>query len=190
VRRWDGAPLPPAAAARLAREWARLTFVRRELRELLAERRVLLAQGDSGDPVVRIARRLIGLRGIGEVSAWVYAAEFFAWRGFRNRREVGALAGLCATRRQSGDRDQDAGISKAGNRHIRALAVELAWNWLRRQPRSALTLWYRERFATGGGRVRRIGIVAVARKLLIALWRYLETGVLPAGAELKALPAP
>lgn len=185
VRAWDGAPLPPAAAARLEREWARLTFVRRELRELLAERRTLLASAAASDPVVPIVRRLLVLRGIGEVSAWLYAAEFFAWRRFRNRREVGALAGLCATRRSSGDLEQEYGISKAGNVHIRALAIELAWSWLKRQPQSALSQWYRRRFASGGGRMRRIGIVALARKLLIALWRYVETGVIPAGAVLK-----
>jgi transposase len=186
VRGWDGAPLPPAAAARLEREWARLTFVRRELRALLAERRALLVNPPPTDPVVPIVRRLLELRGIGEVSAWLYAAEFFAWRHFRNRREVGALAGLCATRRRSGELEQDAGISKAGNVHIRALAIELAWSWLRRQPQSALSQWYRARFANGGGRLRRIGIVALARKLLIALWRYVETGVVPAGAVHKS----
>jgi transposase len=185
VRAWTGEALPPAAAARLAREWTRLTFLRRELRTLLAERRALLRAGDDRDPVIGIVRRLLALRGIGEVSAWLYATEFFAWRRFRNRREVGALAGLCSTMRRSGDVQREQGISKAGNHHIRALAIELAWSWLRRQPRSALTLWYRRRFATGGGRVRRIGIVALARKLLIALWRYLETGVLPEGAVLK-----
>ena len=120
------------------------------------------------------------------MSAWLYAMEFFTWRGFRNRREVGALAGLTPTSRRSGARAQELGISKAGNRHIRAVAIELAWSWLRRQPTSALSQWYRRRFAAGGSRVRRIGIVALARKLLIALWRYLETGVLPEGALLKA----
>jgi len=186
VRAWNGDPLPHAAAARLEREWRRLTFLRRELRTLLAERRALLRDGAATDPVIGIVRRLLALRGIGEVSAWLYASEFFAWRRFRNRREVGALAGLCSTLRRSGDVQREQGISKAGNHHIRALAIELAWSWLRRQPRSALTLWYRRRFATGGGRVRRIGIVALARKLLIALWHYLETGVVPEGAMLKA----
>jgi transposase len=186
VRAWTGDPLPPAAAARLAREWQRLTFLRRELRTLLTERRALLRAGDDLDPVIGIVRQLLALRGIGEVSAWLYASEFFAWRRFRNRREVGALAGLCSTMRRSGDVQREHGISKAGNHHIRALAIELAWSWLRRQPHSVLTLWYRRRFATGGARVRRIGIVALARKLLIALWRYLETGVLPEGAVLKA----
>jgi transposase len=115
----------------------------------------------------------------------VYTTEFFAWRHFRNRRQVGAAAGLCSTRRTSGDLAQEHGISKAGNRYLRALAIELAWSWLRRQPQSALSQWYQRRYATGGARLRRIGIVALARKLLIAMWRYLETGQLPEGAALK-----
>lgn len=129
--------------------------------------------------------RLLALKGIGEVSAWLCATEFFGWRAFRNRREVAALAGLTPTTRASGDLVREVGISKAGNAIIRALAVELAWSWVRRQPQSALTRWWRQRFAAGGPRQRRIGIVAVARKLLIALWRYLETGLLPEGALLK-----
>ena len=120
------------------------------------------------------------------MSAWLYATEFFGWRAFRNRRQVAGLAGLTPTMRSSGELEREQGISKAGNARIRALAVELAWSWVRRQPTSVLTRWYRERFAAGGGRQRRIGIVAVARKLLIALWRYLETGVVPEGAVLKA----
>lgn len=147
---------------------------------------MIAAGAATDDPTVRIARQLLAVRGIGEVSAWLYAAEFFAWRRFHNRREVGALAGLCSTGRRSGDVAREHGISKAGNPRVRALAIELAWSWLRRQPRSALTLWYRRWFAHGGPRVRRIGIVALARKLLIALWRYLETGLLPDGAILKA----
>ena len=184
LRGWDGAPLPPHAAARLTREWRRLTFLRREVRALIAERRRWLRDGD--DAVVAMVRRLLALRGVGEVSAWLYTTEFFAWRQFRNRRQVGAAAGLTATPWRSGGTATEQGISKAGNRYLRALAIELAWSWLRRQPRSELSVWYRRRFAAGGGRLRRIGIVALARKLLISLWRYLETGALPAGAVLKA----
>ena len=183
---WDDAALPPATAARLAREWTRLTTVRREVRALVATRRALLRADDPTDPTLPMVRRLMALRAIGEVGAWVYATEFFAWRQFRNRRQVGAAAGLCSTRRASGRRQEEHGISKAGNRYLRALAIELAWSWLRRQPYSALSQWYRRRFAAGGPRLRRIGIVALARKLLVALWRYLETGVVPEGAMLKA----
>jgi transposase len=184
LRTWNGEPLPPGAHARLTREWRRLTFLRRELRALVADRRALLRSAE--DPVVPMVQRLLALRGVGEVSAWIYTTEFFAWRRFQNRRQVGAAAGLTATLRSSGRVTREQGISKAGNRYLRALAIELAWSWVRRQPTSALSLWYRQRFASGGPRLRRIGIVALARKLLIALWRYLETGVVPAGAVLKA----
>jgi transposase len=113
--------------------------------------------------------------------------EFFSWRAFHNRREIGALAGLTSTPFQSGDTSHEQGISKAGNRHIRAIAIEIAWGWLRFQPNSKLTLWYQQRFAQGSSRVRRIGIVALARRLLIELWRYLETGIPPEGAVVQSL---
>lgn len=184
---WDGEPLPPELEARVQREWRRLVFVRREVLDLMRERRARLIRNDPTDPTLPIVRKLMALRAVGEVSAWIYATEFFAWRQFRNRRQVGAAAGLCSTRRTSGDLTHEQGISKAGNRYLRALAIELAWSWLRRQPRSALSQWYYRRFATAGARLRRIGIVALARKLLIALWRYLETGQLPEGAELKSV---
>jgi transposase len=126
--------------------------------------------------------------------------EFFSWRNFHNRREVGSLAGLTPTPYQSGQSAQEQGISKAGNRRIRAMAIEIAcrlapacrrfsrharWAWLRYQPDSQLSRWYRERFAQGNSRLRRIGIVALARRLLIELWKYLETAVPPQGAVLK-----
>ena len=152
--------------------------------EVEAERRELLRT--STDPAMEQVRQLHGLCGIGINSAWLYVMEFFGWREFRNRREVGALAGLTPTPHQSGDLDQERGIDKAGNRHIRSIAIEIAWCWLRFQPESALSRWYEERFAHGSSRMRRIGIVAVARKLLIELWRYLETGALPEGAVTRA----
>ena len=187
LRDWSGAPLPPTLAARVAREWTRLRAIQHDVLALRAARRALLEAPDAArDPVRQKVRRLLALRGVGEVSAWLYTTEFFGWRAFRNRREVAGLAGLTPTTRASGDLEHEQGISKAGNALIRALAIELAWSWVRRQPASALTRWYRERFAGGGPRLRRIGIVAVARKLLIALWRYLETGVVPEGAVLKA----
>jgi len=190
LRGWDGQLLPADLEARVRREWRRLLFVRREVLDLMRERRARLLRNDPTDPSLPIVRKLIALRAVGEVSAWIYATEFFAWRRFRNRRQVGAAAGLCSTRRMSGDLVQEQGISKAGNRYLRALAIELAWSWLRRQPQSVLSAWYRRRFALGGARLRRIGIVALARKLLIALWRYLETGQLPEGAELKHVTVP
>jgi transposase len=113
--------------------------------------------------------------------------EFFGWRQFQNRKEVGALAGLTPTPYNSGKSLREQGISKAGNQRVRALAVEIAWAWLRFQPQSKLSQWYMKRYANGGKRMRRIGIVAVARRLLIDLWRYLEYDKLPEGARLKSL---
>ena len=125
------------------------------------------------------------LRAIGPNCAWLLVMEFFAWRGFRNRRELGACAGLTGTPYNSGGSKRDQGISKAGNARVRTMMVEIAWLWLRHQPSSKLSCWFRERFASGGARMRRVGIVALARRLLVALWRYLEEGLLPEGAELK-----
>jgi len=181
---WDGTPLPPGLGARLEREWLKVTLLSAQIRDLIAERRELVRT--STDPAVEQVRQLLALKAIGPESAWLYVMEFFSWRQFVNRREVGALAGLAPTPYQSGDQQHEQGIAKAGNRHIRMMAVEIAWAWLRYQPTSALARWYEARFAHGSSRVRRIGIVALARKLLIELWRYLETGVVPAGAELKA----
>ena len=183
ARLWDGTPLPPLLRARLEREWGVVAALTQRLHTLRAERRALLATSD--DPAIARVRQLLALRGIGPETAWLYVMEFFGWRAFRNRREVGALAGLVPTHYQSGDVQHEQGISRAGNRFIRAVAIDLAWGWLRYQPQSALTRWYQARFARGGSRVRKIGIVAVARKLLIALWQYLETGCIPEGAVLK-----
>jgi transposase len=141
------------------------------------------------NPRTEAERRIVHLMRLGAVgpaSAWLLVMGFFGWRAFRNRREVAALAGLVGTPYNSGDSARNQGISKAGNRRVRAMIVEIAWLWLRFQPRSALSQWYQTRFAGGGLHMRRIGIVALARKLLIALWRYLEDGVMPEGARLIA----
>jgi len=183
VRLWDDSPLPQGLRSRLEREYARLQFVQQQIKELEAERAVLIRTSD--DPSVGKVRQLLRLGGIGENSAWLYVMEFFGWRALRNRRQVGSLAGLTPTPHQSGDQAREQGISKAGNRAVRAMAIEIAWCWLRYQPESELSRWYQRRFGQGSKRVRKIGIVALARKLLIALWRYLEFGELPAGAQLK-----
>jgi transposase len=130
---------------------------------------------------------LMQLKGVGWQSSWLLVMEFFAWRAFRNQRQVGACAGLTPTPYSSGDSEREQGISKAGNRRVRTLMIELSWLWLRYQPGSALSRWFQRRFAGGGKRMRRIGIVALARKLLIALWRYVTDGVIPEGAVLKAV---
>jgi transposase len=184
LRQWDGTPLPAGLQARLAREWDRVVFYTELIERLEAERRERLREAK--DPVIGKALQLNGLRGIGVNSAWLYVMELFGWRELRNRREVGAIVGLAPTPHESGQQERERGISKAGNRHVRAMAIEIAWGWLRFQPNSELSKWYQRRFGSGSKRLRKIGIVALARKLMIELWRYLETGTLPAGAELKA----
>jgi transposase len=190
VQLWDGSPLPSALHARMKREYQRYRLVKQQINQLELER--VEALRTSTAPAVEQVRQLLRLKGIGMNSAWVYVMEFFSWRGFRNRREVGSLAGLTPTPFQSGESSREQGISKSGNRRIRAMAIEIAWCWLRFQPDSQLSHWYQERFAQGGSRARRIGIVALARRLLVDLWQYLEKGEIPEGACLKSsgLPDP
>ena len=187
LRLWDGAPLPAGLTARLRREFTCWQFVHGQILALEAERRTAIRE--SQEPCMVQVRQLLQLKGIGENSAWLYVMEFFGWRDFHNRREIGALAGLTPTPFQSGGEDHEQGISKAGNTLIRAMAIEIAWGWLRLQPDSSLSQWYQERFGAGSTRLHKIGIVALARKLLIALWHYLETGELPEGAALKPATA-
>jgi transposase len=125
------------------------------------------------------------LKGVATTSTSVLLDEGLEWRAFRNRREVGGLLGFAPTPFQSGDVAHEQGISRAGNDRLQATSLQLAWSWVRWQPLSPLTQWFHERWAGGGKRARKIGIVAVARKLLIALWRYATTGVVPVGAILK-----
>jgi transposase len=183
VQLWDGSSIPPGMHTLLLREQERLVLVREQIQQVEVTRREALRS--SQDPAIEQVRRLLRLKGIGMNSAWIYVMEFFAWRAFRNRRELGCLAGLTPTPYASGESAREMGISKAGNRPVRAMAIEIAWSWLRNQPKSQLSRWYQKRFAKGGSRVRRIGIVALARKLLIALWRYVEEGVIPEGAQVK-----
>lgn len=184
VRLWDGSSLPRAVRARLEREWARVELVQAQIREVRALRKQVLEESEAES--VEKVRRLSQLRGIGENGSWLLVMEFFAWRRFENRRQVGALAGLVPTPYCSGEMDREQGISKAGNRWVRAMMIELAWCWLRFQPQSELSLWFERRYGGGTRRSRRVGIVALARKLLVALWRYLDQGVIPEGAILKA----
>lgn len=183
IRLWHGRPIPEGLKARLQREYERWQFVQGQIRELEAQRVHAIRRSEC--PEMEKVRGLLRLKGIGVNGAWVNTMEFFAWRDFHNGKEVGASAGLTPTPYQSGDSSRERGMSKAGNRHVRALAIEIAWGWLRYQPESELSQWYQRRFGEGSSRVRRIGIVALARKLLVALWRYLETGLIPQGAVLK-----
>jgi transposase len=136
-------------------------------------------------PTGHAIAQLQTLRGIGLMGAWVLATEIFGWRQIENRRQLGGLVGLVPAPYQSGDTAHDQGLTRAGNAHVRRMMVQLAWVWLQYQPASALAQWYQRRFGSGGTRLRRIGIVALARKLFIALWRYLKTGTIPEGAHLK-----
>jgi transposase len=183
LRLWDGSPLPSGLCRRVLRVYAHHQFLSQQIAELEAERRALLQT--SQEAALEKVRQLMHLRGIGINGAWLLVMEFFGWRAFKNRREVGGLAGVTPTPYHSGESAREQGITKSGNRHVGWMTMELAWSWVRYQPESALSCWFRQRFGGGGKRLRRIGIVAVARKLLIALWRFLETGVLPEGAVLK-----
>jgi transposase len=183
LRLWDGSPIPPGLRRRVLRVYGHHTFLSEQIAEVEAQRRAQLQT--SSDASIDKVRQLIQLKGIGINGSWLLVMEFFGWRELKHRREVGGLAGLTPTPYQSGESAREQGITKSGNRHVRWMTTELAWSWLRYQPDSALSVWFRERFGGGGKRLRRIGIVAVARKLLIALWRFLEKGVLPEGAVLK-----
>jgi transposase len=180
---WDGKQLPEDFKARIVREHERLRMVEEQMGILRKERERRVEASDSVS--LRKIAQLRRLYGIGVTSSWDFVMEMFGWREFRNRREVGAFAGLTPTPYDSGGSQREQGISKTGRGRIRALNIQIAWGWLRFQPQSKLSRWYQERFAGGGSRMRRIGIVAVARKLLIDLWRYLEYGVVPEGARLR-----
>jgi transposase len=172
--------LLPGLRAEIEREFERLSLVAGQIRTLEALQARQVRSG--AQPAIAVLARLAG---IGTGSAWTLVKELFGWRQFHNRREVAGCLGLAPTPYSSGTSEVEQGISKAGNKRARWLMVELAWSWLRFQPASQLSQWFNERFAGGGKRVRRIGIVALARRLSIALWRYLEHGEIPLGATLK-----
>jgi transposase len=178
----DGRVLAPALHARLLREWALLEHLRARVAALEESRHEAIVTV-ADDLALGKVRRLMEFKGVGEGGASVLVHDCF-WRDFRNRRQVGASAGLTPTPYDSGESTREQGISKAGNPRVRKTMVQLAWMWVRHQPRSALTRWFEERFGSSK-RHRRIGIVALARRLLIAFWRYLTTGDVPVGAVLK-----
>jgi transposase len=183
-RDWEGKPLPTGVQAELSREYQRMEKVQEQMDQL--EERILEGLKNPQSRSEIVASKLYKLKGIGVRGSWVMSHEFFGCRKFTNRRQVGGLAGLTGGRYDSGGSRRDLGITKAGNKRVRALAVELSWHWIRHQPRSALTVWFQKRFADGSKRMRRVGIVAVARKLLIMLWHFSEDGQVPEGAVLKA----
>jgi transposase len=184
-RTWDGVELGADLKSRIIREHGRLRMVEEQIYSVKKERERRLENEESES--IKKVMQLMTLRGIGMNSSWKFVMEFFGWRNFQNRGELASLSGLTPTPYDSGGSQREQGISKAGNKRIRTLSVEMAWVWLRFQPQSKLSQWFVERFALGGSRMRRIGIVAMARKLLIDLWRYLEQGVIPEGAILKTV---
>jgi transposase len=187
----DGRPFPPMAMAEIKREAKLLQLVDRmlgELDEQIARRakKPRLRRRFHEKYLLPNATQLQLLSGLGPTLSTVFATELF-YKKFDNRRQVASYAGLTPTPYNSGSRERDQGISKAGNPIVRHHAVELAWLWLMHQPDSAISRWFYERVGDAKGRVRRIAIVAVARKVIVALWRFLETGLVPDGARLRPL---
>jgi len=182
-RDWQGQPVPPHLLAEVKREHARLML----LRDQLAALEQAQAAPDATVPAAMVDRRnqLQRLKALGPAFSTTLVNEVF-YKDFRNRREVASYNGLAPSPWKSGGIDREQGISKAGNHRARLKAIELAWLWLRHQPDSALSCWFRARTLNAGKRARRIAIVALARKLIVALWRYLTTGLVPEGAAMKA----
>jgi len=178
-----GAPIPPNALAKIQRLLARLELVLTQIAELEHERDTIL-QDAAPDQAGRMIQQLAGLRGIGVQTATVLVREAFV-RHFSNGKALGSYAGLASTPYSSGGLDREQGIGKAGNRRLRTVMVELAWVWQRYQPTSAQVVWFRERVGSTGRRIRKVMVVALARKLLIALWRFVIDGVVPEGAVMK-----
>jgi transposase len=184
-RDWQGQAVPPRTMAELEREHARLMLVCEQLAAL--EKRPGPVTAAAAEMTAR-QDKLLQLKALGLALSRKLTNEVF-YKDFRNHRQVGAYVGLAPSPWQSGRTNREQGISKAGNPRARAAAIELAWLWLRHQPDSALTHWFQQRTASASGRVRRIAIVALARKLMVALWRYLTTGLVPEGAVLKPVEA-
>jgi transposase len=180
---WQGRALDGEWQAEFKRAWQRLELVEAQLKETERAQRERLK--NDPDVAAEQMRALSLLKGLDVQIPYTLVHEL-CWRQFRNGREIGGIAGLTPTPYASGELKREQGISKHGIARVRRMAVELAWLWVRYQPQSVITKWFEARFARGGKRSRRVGIVAVARKLLIALWRYLETGVIPEGAIVKA----
>jgi len=184
LRTGDGRPLAPQLKAEIVREIKRLQCLLEMIATVEAERDAILESEKSRHLNADKIKMLAKLKAIGPEFSTTIVGEVF-YREFANRRQLGSYVGLASSPFRSGSLGRDQGISKAGNPKARAMMIELAWSWLRYQPDSALSRWFRERVGNLKGRPRRIAIVAMARKLLVALWRYLQTGVIPTGANLK-----
>ena len=186
LRDWEDKPLPQPLVEELARGLERLTLLNGQIKEI--KKAVVEKLGVSVEAVERRIRKLMRIKGISVQTAWVLVLEFF-WRDFKNRREVGSAAGLTATPYDSGKSRKEQGISKAGNRRIRALMIETAWAWLRFQPESDLAKWFGAKYAKGSKAIRKIGVTGMARKLLVALWKWLEHNEPPAGVVMRKAKA-
>jgi transposase len=184
LRTGDGRALPPLLRAELDRLRRRLVLILELIRETEAERAEALAAA-ADDAMAQKIMALQRIRGVGANFAAVLGREVF-YRSFANRRQLASYVGIAPTPHQSGGTDRDRSISRAGNARARTTLIQLAWLWLRHQPGSALATWFRERVGALQGRTRRIAIVAMARRLLIALWRYVETGMVPDGVAIRA----
>ena len=179
----DGRPVGPVLRGEILRELSRIDLVDDQILEVEQAQKELLKTGSA---CAATAAQLTALRGVGQTSAAILSYELLGWRDLANRQQVAGAAGLAPTPYSSGKDEREQGISKAGNTRVRWVAVQLAWTWLRLQPETRLSRWYRARFGNGSPRLRRIGIVALARRLLIDLWRYVKFGVIPEGATMKA----
>jgi transposase len=180
ARDWQGTALPSTVQARIARAARRLAVVAEQIEAIETAQRAATRDAVADSPMGRLAR----LKGVGVTSTTVLLEEGLVWRAFRNRRQIGGLLGFAPMPFQSGEVARDQGIRRAGNARLQSVTIQLAWGWLHWQPQSALAHWFHAHFGSRR-RARRIGIVALARKLLIALWRYATTGLVPAGAVLK-----
>lgn len=183
-RCWNQQAIPSELGQRIQDEYHRLQLVEAQIREVKNKQAEQMRSQQKSAAMEKV-QRLQRLMAIGLGSSWIFVMELFGWRQFANRRQIAGAVGLTPTPYDSGNSRREQGISRSGNRRIRKLLIEIAWAWLRFQPNSELSQWYNQRFAKAGKRMRRIGIVALARRLVIALWRYLEQGLLPKGAQLK-----
>ena len=184
MRTGDGRPLAPFLRRDIERMLRHYEFISQQIEEVVPDRKEALADNSGRFPQVEKVRHLATLGGVGETTATVLVAEVYH-RSFETRRHLASFVGLAPSPYSSGDTERDRGISKAGTKLARQTLVELAWYWLRYQPKSRLSLWWHERFGDKGMRGRKVGIVALARKLAIALWWFVEEGVIPEGATLK-----
>jgi len=185
LRDWEGKPLGGPWVEELKREQQRLWLTEEQLKAIEQQQAAGLAEG--GTVALKKAAKLYQLKAVGPQSSWLLSHECFAWRTFQNRKKVGAFAGLTGTPYDSGETLREQGISKAGSGRVRTTMIELAWSWVRWQPNSALTHWFVDHYVRGGtSRSKRKGIVALARKLLVAFWKYVEQDIVPEGALLRA----